>query len=352
MSFAKFRHLLFFGFLAIITLVFFYIISNFAFPILWAGVLASLFFPIYSWFLKKIKHPGLSAGITLGIITLSIALPFTIVGTLLVQETRHIYTALSTNSGELTATLQSTLEQAASNPVLAHLSIDPKSVVNKFSELATLVVSFILNGLTDFAGKSFSFLFMLFITLYTLYFFLRDGKKLLLMLMHLCPLGDKYEKILYHKFTTTANATLKGTLIVGAVQGTLGGLLFWMAGIDGAIIWGVVMTMLSVIPAFSSAIVWLPAGLVLLASGHITRGIVVIAVGLLVISTIDNFLRPILIGRDTQMHPLLVLFSTLGGIFAFGLSGFVIGPVIASLFLSFWEMYENYYREDLEHNEE
>jgi len=191
---------------------------------------------------------------------------------------------------------------------------------------------------------------MLFIMFYTLFFFLRDGKKILEHLMHLSPLGNKYETMLYEKFTSTSRATLKGTFLVGCVQGTLGGLLFLAVGIPGALIWGLMMVALSIVPAVGCSIIWLPTGIIMLLMGNIWQGITILLFGTLVISNIDNLIRPPLVGKDIQMHPLLVLFSTLGGIFIFGISGFIIGPVIAALFTSVISIYDHYYRNELSNN--
>lgn len=196
---------------------------------------------------------------------------------------------------------------------------------------------------------SVKFVFMLFIMFYTLFFFFKDGPRLLKYLMRVSPLGDKYEAMLYEKFTSTARATLKSTLIVGGLQGTLGGIFFWIAGVEGALVWGIIMIALSVIPAIGSFIIWLPTGIIMLALGNIWQGLLIL-IGGMFISIIDNIIRPPLVGKDTQMHPLIVLFTTLGGIFLFGISGFVIGPIIASLFLAIISIYNFYYRGELDSN--
>ncbi len=168
--------------------------------------------------------------------------------------------------------------------------------------------------------------------------------------MHLSPLGDQYEQMLYQRFTSTARATLKGTLIIGGIQGVLGGLLFYFTGVEGAFVWGVIMTILSIIPAVGSFLVWFPAGIIMIATGNIGAGITILLVGAIIISNIDNVLRPPLVGKDTQMHPLFILFSTLGGIMLFGVSGFIIGPVLMALFLAVVSIYDHYYKTELDRN--
>jgi predicted PurR-regulated permease PerM len=157
------------------------------------------------------------------------------------------------------------------------------------------------------------------------------------------PLGDARERRLFQKFAEVARATIKGTLVIGLVQGVLGGLIFWMLGIEAAALWGVVMAVLSLLPAGGAALVWVPAVIVLIATGQLLEGLILLVFGTLIIGLADNVLRPILVGRDTQMPDYLVLITTLGGIALFQLSGVVIGPIIGALFLTVWEMFGQEY---------
>ena len=182
-----------------------------------------------------------------------------------------------------------------------------------------------------------------FLMLYLLYFFLRDGGKILDGMVRALPFGDERERHLLERFAEVSRATIKGTLAVGIVQGTIGGIMFWAFGIGAAVLWGVVMALFSIIPAIGPAFIWLPAAIILIANGQIIQGIVMIVVGSLIIGLVDNLLRPVLVGRDTQMPDYLILLSTLGGLTAFGISGIVLGPIIAAFFLSMWEMAEEEY---------
>ena len=169
-----------------------------------------------------------------------------------------------------------------------------------------------------------------FLMMYLVFFFVRDGAALLERLVQVIPLGDQRERRLFRKFAEVSRATLKGTVVVAIVQGTLGGLSLAVVGIDGAVFWGVVMTILSILPAVGTSLIWLPAAVWLFATGAVMKAVALMVMGVL-IGFVDNFLRPILVGRDTKMPDYLILLSTLGGITAFGLSGFVIGPIIAAL---------------------
>lgn len=350
MDFTKVRNYLFLGLLAAVTIGFLATIKVFAYPIFWAMVIAAIFYPLYNWLNKKIKHPDLSSTVTMATIFLVIVIPFSILGTLIVRQSLNLYSSINNNRTQIIQTVQDATHWIKNNPFTKQLNINDEFWVEKFSQLTEKTTTFLVNSITSFTQNSVVFMIMFVIMFYALFFFLRDGKKLLQKLMHLCPLGDRYEKKLYERFTSTARATIKGNLILGAIQGGLGVILFALTGIPGALIWGVIMMLFCVIPGLGSFIVWFPTGLIALLSGHVWQGIVIFTVGALVISTIDNLLRPILVGKDIQMHPLLVLFSTLGGIVVFGASGFIIGPIIAALFMAFWDMYEEYYRSELNHN--
>jgi predicted PurR-regulated permease PerM len=181
------------------------------------------------------------------------------------------------------------------------------------------------------------------LTLYFLFFLFRDGDAIMRGLIRALPMGDAREERLFRKFAEVSRATVKGTLVVAMVQGALGGLMFALVGIPAAVFWGVAMGVLSLLPAIGAALVWLPAAVFLFATGAIWQGLVVVVGGTFVIGLVDNLLRPILIGRETKMPDYLVLLATLGGLTAFGLAGFVAGPIIAALFLVMWEMFAEEY---------
>lgn len=346
-SFNTMRSVFFFGLIIILSIGLLYLFRPFFYPIFWAAVIGIMFYPHYVWLNNYLKMPTLNAAITLAIVVLTIFVPLTLVGSLVVNESIKIYQEFSTNGGKLPSAqgVSTWLSQTPLEPYAQNLQ-------NQWNSHAVSVTKaagdWIITKLTDFTQNSARFLFQFFLMLYALFFFFRDGEKILQRVTHLSPLGNKYEQMLYDRFTSTTRATLKSTLIVGLVQGAIGGILFWLTGVPGALVLGVLMTALCVIPAFGSFLIWLPTGLAMLAFGNIWQGITILTVGFLVISTVDNFIRPPILGKDTQMHPLMVLFSTLGGIFLFGISGFIIGPVIASLYLAIISIYDHYYKNELE----
>lgn len=349
MDFSKIRNYLFLGLLTLVTILFLYIIKPFAYPIFWAAILAVLFYPLYKKINDKIKHPNLSALISLAAVTIIIIVPLSILGLLLTKEAVVIYNSAS-GDGQLSQLLHGALEAIKHNPYTAQFNINETFWAEKFAETSRVVINYIFNFVTNLTQNSLTFAGLFVIMLYTLFFFFRDGEKILKKCMYLCPLGDKYEIKLFNKFTTATSAVIKGLIIVGGVQALLGGVLFWVTGINGAAIWAIIMWLASLIPGFGVGLVWFPAGIIMLVSGHVWQGVVILLVGFLVISTIDNFIRPLIIGKNLKMPATLILFSTLGGILLFGVSGFMLGPIIVALFLSFWEMYEEYYRAELSKN--
>lgn len=183
------------------------------------------------------------------------------------------------------------------------------------------------------------FLLGVFVTLYLLFYLLRDGDTLLAYVQRAIPLPPEQQQVVAGDFTSTVRGVLKGDLVVAVVQGILGGLIFWGLGIGTPILWGALMAVLSLLPVVGTGLVWVPTAIYLLLTGSLWKGVVLLALGTLVISTVDNVLRPVLVGTDVKMPSYVVLLSSLGGIAIFGVNGFVIGPLLAVLFLTAWEMY-------------
>jgi predicted PurR-regulated permease PerM len=348
MEFAKIRNILFISLLTTVTIVFIFILKPIFYPIFWAAVIASILHPLYQKLRKKIKSNNLSAAIILIGVLLVIIIPLTGISSLLIRESVDLYDQFGDGSGQINTNIQKTLDWIKQSSVAGKINLDEGVWVDRISQIATSFTTYILQGVKNFTENSVIFLFEFVVMAYTLFYFVRDGEKFLRKIMYLCPLGDNHEVVFYNKFTSTARATLKVTLVIGIVQGLIGGLLFYFVGITGALIWGLVMMAMSIL--VGCYLVWVPAGIIMLLLGHLWQGLAILAVGVLIISTIDNIIRPWLVGKDTQMHPLMVFLSTLGGVLVFGLTGFIIGPVITSLLMAFWEMYEHYYKNELDNN--
>lgn len=348
LGFDKMRSAFFFGLIIVLAVAILYIIRPFFYPIFWAAVLAMLFYPVFGWINRFVKMPNLSALLTLILVIVIIFLPLTLISTLLIDESVNLYQMAA--GWNINGSFQILSDKLLQTPLAPFIEKAQTEWASYAGDAAKSLSLFLFNNIKNITQNSLNFVFMLFIMLYSLFFFLKDGTVILKRLMHLSPLGDEQEKMLYEKFNSAARATLKGTFIVGAIQGTLAGLLFWITGVQGALIWGIVMVACAMIPAIGPSIIWFPAGVIMLLLGNVWQGLLILLVGLLVISTIDNFIRPKLVGNDIQMHPLLVLFSTLGGIMLFGISGFIIGPIVASLFVAIMAIYDHHYRNELQNN--
>jgi predicted PurR-regulated permease PerM len=347
LSFNKMRNTFLFGLIGLLTLAVMYLFRPFLYPIFWAAVTAIMFYPFYTWLNKHIPSLRLNASLIIVAVIITILLPLSLVTTLLVSESIDLYQSVSTkNLSQALASASTRLEDTSFAPYVRQAQQEWPTYLNQATRTASATIFTSVKSVTQ---NSVRFMLMLFVMFYALFYFVKDGHKMLKTLMHLSPLGDKYETMLYHRFTSTTRATLKSTLIVGGIQGTLSGVLFWITGVEGAFIWGIIMVVAALIPAVGPAIILIPAGLVMLVLGNVWQGIVLL-VGALLVSFLDNIIRPPLVGKDTAMHPLLIFFATLGGIILFGISGFVIGPIIAALYTSVMSIYEEYYRSELSNN--
>ncbi|MCX5822526.1 MAG: AI-2E family transporter [Deltaproteobacteria bacterium] len=342
----KESNILFFVILGMATILFLYLLKPFFFPIFWAAVIAGVFMPFYSRINGKLNRPNLSTAILFLLIVLILLLPVGIVGTLVFNESVQIYATLSPDAKYMDRNLQHLINSISDNSIAHLFHINKAFLIAKSTEVAQGITNYIFVHLTELTQNTLGLLVQFAIMLYTLFFFVRDGDRFLRMAMKILPLGMGREKFLYERFIVTARSTLKVTLIIGGIQGTLGGIVFLVTDVEGALIWGLLMILMAIVPLVGCSIIWAPAGILMLLTGHIWEGVLILAVGFLVISTVDNLLRPILIGKDVEMHPLLIFLSTLGGIILFGFSGFVIGPVVTSLLIAIWEMYEEFYRRE------
>jgi len=320
----------------LVTLLFLYLLRPFFGAVFWACVLALLFHPLHRHLLGRIKNrPNLSALATLSLcLTLAILPALFVLGSF-VQEGAGLYQRLQ--SGEMDpAQYVERVRQAfpAAQQLLEKLNLDLGSLKSQLSSAAIGASRFIAQNAVQFGQGTLEWFAGLGLMLYLAFFMLRDGPALVELLVKALPLGDVREKLLFAKFAEVTRATVKGNLVVAAAQGALGGLIFWILGISGALLWGVVMALLSLIPVVGAGLIWVPAAVYLFAIGDWVQGLILTAFGVGVIGLVDNLLRPVLVGRDTKLPDYMVLLSTL-----FGMNGFVIGPLVAALFMAFWEIF-------------
>jgi predicted PurR-regulated permease PerM len=332
----------FFLFLLVLTTAaFFGLIQDFLMPIFWAAVLATIFHPLYRWCRHRLGGAANTASVgTIVLIVVMVLVPLLLTGMAVATEATTLYNRL--NTGEWNP--QAIVDWVDANlpavvDLLSRFGLTTDELQRQLSSAAVGTSRLVATEAVAVGQNTLRIGGLVFIMLYLLFFFLRDGTKLVDTIIGAAPIGDVRERRLLRKFAEVTRATLKGTIVIGIVQGGIGGLLFWLLGIDGAVLWGVVMGFLSLLPAVGAALVWIPAAVILLLIGEVLRGILLLIFGTVLIGLADNVLRPILVGRDTQMPDYLILVSTLGGITLFGVSGVIIGPVLASLFLAVWTMF-------------
>ncbi|MCE2879694.1 MAG: AI-2E family transporter [Comamonadaceae bacterium] len=326
--------------LVAVSVAFGWVLQPYYSALFWAAALAILFAPLQSRVLLAMPGRRNTAALTcLMCIVALVLLPLIWITGMLVKEGAQVYQKLQSGEINFSVYLQK---------IYAALPDTVTSLLDRFGLgssglLQERLTAALTSGSQFFASQAvgigqdaFNLVVGFFIMLYVLFFFLRDGAGLVDRIRRVIPLKEDVKQDLGRQFATVITATVKGNIAVAMVQGALGGLIFWALDINAPVLWGVVMAFLSLLPAVGAAVVWLPVAVYLLIVGQVISGLVLIAFGVLVIGLVDNVLRPILVGKDTKMPDYVVLLSTLGGISLFGLDGFVIGPVIAAMFMAAW----------------
>lgn len=345
MRFGTLQQIFFFGMLFVATFAFLYILLPFAFPLFWAFVLGILFFPVFEWFEKRLKYGWIASTVTIITILVAVLLPLTLVGSSVVTEGIHLYTQITDGSFDPAGSVETVV--AKITPYTEVYGISAEFIDTKIQELTGEFGNWLANSLIGWGQLTFSIIIDIFIMLYLLFFIFTDGRKLEQKALRILPLGDEYERALFKRFTETTRAVIKGTFVMGIAQGLIGGILFALVGIPSPILWGVAMAVLSIIPGVGSGLIWVPAAIILALSGSMSEGLILFFGGAILISGIDNVLRPIIVGRSSGLPDPIILLSTLGGLVIFGISGFIVGPVIASLCLTIWEFFEKKYQNEL-----
>ena len=327
------------------SLAFGWILQPFYGAILWAIVATLIFAPLNRALLRRTGgRPTLAASVTILIIIAMVILPLAMIAASLVQEATGLYAKVQSGEYDLAGYIQRVFDALPAwvTGLLDRFNLTDLSAVR--DRLASGVVKggqVLAPQALSIGMNTFDFMVGLGIMLYLLFFLLRDGKALAERIKVVVPLRTDQKTALFSRFADVVRATVKGGILVAMVQGVLGGLAFWFLGIQPALLWAVLMAFLSLLPAIGAGLVWLPVAIYLLASGAVWQGIGLILYGVLVIGLVDNVLRPFLIGKDTKLPDYVVLISTLGGIQVFGLNGFVIGPLIAAIFMVSWEIFSS-----------
>lgn len=331
----------FLAMLVLVSLAFIFLMMPFFGPIFWAVAIALIFHPVQHWLKRKIgDRPNSIALLTLMICMIIVVIPVIVLVSSLIAEGMGLYQQIQDGEirpGEYIDQVNNSFP--AIEAFLAQFNIDFEGLRDRAASAFVGGSQFMAKQALGVGQNAFQFFLGLGLMIYLAFFLLRDGTKLVDLLIRALPLGDERERLLFAKFAEVTRATVKGNLLIAIIQGALGGFIFWVLGINAALLWGVVMAIVSLLPAIGAAIVWVPAAIYLAAVGDVASALVLTAFGVIVIGLADNVLRPIFVGRDTKLPDYIVLLSTLGGIVMFGINGFVMGPLVAALFMAFWGIF-------------
>ncbi len=320
-------------------------------PLLLGALLAGLCRPFYRWLVRSLgNRPSLAAVLTLVLLFVVVAGPLSAFVGIVVRQALAV-------SNEALPWLQAHFGPSSSFnahdwlvqrfPAIAEYVPEQAQIVDSAARVARSAGGFLVAGATQLTAGTATFLLNLFVMLYAMFFFLRDGRAILEKIFYYTPLSRADEDRVMERLTSVTRATIKGTLVIGAIQGALAGIGFWVAGIEGSAFWGTIMAVLSTVPGIGAALVWVPVVIYLYLTGETLTATLLLAWCAAVVGTVDNVLRPSLVGKDAKMPDLLILVGTLGGLFLFGPIGFIVGPLVCGLFLTVWDIYGRTFRDIL-----
>ena len=325
------------------------LLKSFLMTIVVAAVMAGLLRPVYAKLRKRVGgRAPVAAGLTVLLTLAVVVVPLIAVGGLVVSQ-----------AASITENVRPILDKTANSPTYLdqqlkrlpgydkYLQPHRQQILNKAGEVVKSIGGVLMASLSSTTLSTVAFIGNFFLALYAMFFFLVDGPGMLAEILNHLPLHADEKKLLTDRFMSITRATIKGTIVIGVIQGSLTGIAFWVVGIPSVAFWTVLMVLLSVVPIVGGALIWVPACIVLFAMGSVGKAIGLALFCALIVGSVDNLLRPWLVGRDTKLHDLVILFSTLGGLLVIGPLGFVLGPVLAGLFVTSWQIFGIAYREQL-----
>jgi predicted PurR-regulated permease PerM len=331
-----------------VSLAFLAMLRPFLTTILMAAVFSGLAHPLYARLHRALSgNRPLAAGLTLVLTLVLVVAPLLAILGVVVNQAIRVTESIGPVVQRFVDEPTYLDQQLQRLPGIERIEPYREQILTRVGDIVNTVGSFLVSSLSSTTRGTVAFVFHFFLLLYSMFFLLMDGPGILRALLNHLPLHDDDKTQMTDRFMSVTRATVKGTIIIGVIQGTTAGLAFWIVGIPDSLFWGVVMVLLSILPAIGGALVWVPACIILAATGQVLQGILLAAFCALIVGSVDNLLRPRLVGRDTKMHDLVILFSTLGGILAFGPVGFIIGPILAGLFVTSWEIFATAYRDVL-----
>ena len=329
-----------------ISVAFVLMLRPFLVTILMAAVFSGLVYPLYAQLRRGVGGQSMVASaFTLLLLLVLVVAPLVGMIGIVVNQAIRVTTSVRPVVQRFVDEPTYLGQQLERIPYLDRFQPYREQILTSAGEAVGAVGNFIIGWLGDTTRGTLTFILHFFLLLYTMFFLLIDGPRMLAAILRYLPLREGEKEQMKDRFLSVTRATIKGTIAIGIIQGSMSGLAFWIAGIPDALFWTVVMIVLSIIPVIGAALVWVPACIILAATGEMLTAVLLAAFCSLIVGSVDNVLRPRLIGRDTKMHDILILFSTLGGLVTFGPVGFIVGPVLAGLFVTSWEIFGNAYRD-------
>ena len=353
MKTVKFGGIFFLVVVICVALGFLKMISPFLQAIVLAAVIAGLFYPLFRKANDRLwQRPSFWAGVFTVKVLILFIVPIIFVCGLLVTQTMEFQSTVTSviegSVDKVPGLLKKYQDQPLVQAVIQRVDIETLDWQSKVAEVAQAASGWLVKIIQSTTQGVAGTAFFIFVMLFSFYYFLIEGPEWLKEIKLLSPLKDDYEDQIIEKFTSVTKASLKSVLVIGATQGTLGGITFALCGVGSPVFWGTIMMVISIIPVIGATIIWLPAAIINIVSGNIGAGIGIL-VGGFVIMCSDNIMRPHLIGKDAKLHPLLVLFATVGGLTMFGVYGIIFGPILASICVTIKEIYKIEFADYLNH---
>jgi predicted PurR-regulated permease PerM len=316
------------------------ILKPFLSVLLWASVLTLVFYPAHAWWLRRLGRPSLAAFVSTMLVITTIIVPVVLVSSAVIRQLQGVAT---TAQGQVTAMIADPAQTERLQELFAlayeYLGVEEAQVREGLQQAATNASQFLVQGTVNVLGGALGFVLSTFFVMFTMYYLFKDGPRAAEAMRDLLPVGQERGNRLVARTADIISASVYGVVVIAIVQGTLGGLMFWVLGLPSPLVWGVVMVVFATIPMLGTFVVWVPAAIFLAVSGHVVKAVVLTVWGALVIGMVDNFLRPRLVGQRAQMHELLIFFSVLGGLQVFGVLGILLGPVVVALALGMLEAF-------------
>lgn len=339
----KWEHLLTILFAVLIGYLLYLIISPFWVPILWAIVLTIPFYPVYQWLKARLRLESIASLLTCGLVFMVLTIPVGALLVMLASEVGEVYQYIEGYLGGDTPFLDRIKGSPLVSSILGWLGqyIDLSRIDLKDAILKTLkeASGFIAQNVTSIIVNLTTLLVNIVLGFMTMYYLFKDGDKALAIIKELLPLSEEGKESIFKRNKDLITATIYGGVVVSLIQGVLGGCAFWLLGISSPVFWGMVMALLAFLPLGGPALVWIPASIYLIVKGSYIKAVILIIWGALIVSLIDNILRPIIISGRTNLHPILLIFSVFGGLLAFGFIGIIAGPLVLSIALALVEIY-------------